>query len=155
MSRLSPHLLRLNWFHRLIAVTQILKVERDKRFKELELEAVLEVSKAQSMAKNTQKLAEQRKQFAEEATEEMKLAHAYLNEGKALCLDDLDVTAKLKIQRIKDQGNLGICSSCRFQYGCLRCDVAKAERYYLRKEAERRGYPVEALKLRFLAALDV
>ena len=37
---------------------------------------------------------------------------------------------------------VGVCARCRWSSGCASCDLAKAERYMLRIESERRGLPM-------------
>ena len=54
--------------------------------------------------------------------------------GKRFCLEDLSSGAKEALMKIREKGNLGICASCRWASGCLRCDLWKAERYWLGKE---------------------
>ena len=49
------------------------------------------------------------------------------------CLENLSADAKHHIQLVKLSGN-GVCSKCRFKYGCLECCEDKALRYHLKKE---------------------
>ena len=143
-SKGSIHLLRINWKQRLITITKQLHVERDKRIKEQKKEDEKEKKDAQTMRQKMEaKAAKALKNFAI-ASEDEKVAHQYWHEGRKLRVDDLSPEIQAKIQKIRDEGNLRICGSCRYQSGCLRCDVAKAERYWLRKETEKRGLPVAA-----------
>jgi hypothetical protein len=49
------------------------------------------------------------------------------------CLENLSADAKHHIQLVKVNG-VGVCSKCRFRYGCLECDADKALKYHLKKE---------------------
>jgi hypothetical protein len=48
-------------------------------------------------------------------------------------IEDLSVERRQAYERVRDTG-LGICSSCRWTSGCLRCDPSKAWNYYVRQE---------------------
>ena len=74
-------------------------------------------------------------------TTEMFLAAEYVNKNKQLSLDDLAPAVRLILDKIAAQG-VRVCGSCRYTSGCLRCDLWKAQRYYLGKEANARGVPM-------------
>ena len=63
-------------------------------------------------------------------------------ENKPFGEEDLSHEAKKELQRIKDEGHIGICSKCRWRSGCLNCSFEKALRYHLKKEALRAGKAV-------------
>ena len=49
------------------------------------------------------------------------------------CLENLSADAQHHIQIVKLSG-AGVCSKCRWKYGCLECNGAKALTYHLKKE---------------------
>jgi hypothetical protein len=48
-------------------------------------------------------------------------------------IEDLSLERRQAYERVRDNG-IGICSSCRWTSGCLRCDPSKAWNYYVRQE---------------------
>ena len=52
--------------------------------------------------------------------------------------EDLRPEFREKFERVRTHG-VGICSSCRYTYGCLRCDEGKAWNYYVRQELGLQG----------------
>ena len=49
------------------------------------------------------------------------------------CLENLSAEAQQHITVVKLSGT-GVCSKCRWKYGCLECDEGKALKYHLKKE---------------------
>ena len=96
--------------------------ELSERYKKLSKNA----ARAKSLAKQASK-----KKGELEGLEA--LAHKYLNEGAEPELKDLGKEAHSAIAKILDMGNPGVCSRCRWQSGCLSCEVCKAERFYMRQ----------------------
>ena len=133
--------MRLNWHLRLSALTPQLKAELEKRVKELTNEEKKHQAQAEKAKARTQKLAEEAKANLEKASESQMLVYQHYHAGVSLSIEDLSPEAKLAIQRIKDEGDHGLCSRCRFSSGCLSCSSSKAIRYHMRKLAESKGHP--------------
>ena len=138
-----PGLLKLNWESRLQVLSSQLVIELQKT-------ALDEIARKKADAKRAELAALKLDQLAKQADEkkalgqmlsiEEEIAVQFINQGKQLSLDDLPHEVKLRLSKIAEK-EVGICGSCRYSSGCLRCNVWKAQRYYLRKEAERRGVP--------------
>ena len=88
-------------------------------------------------------LAKSRVKKNEELTSLMRQAVECLGEKKAIQIDELPHEYHVQRAKIAARG-VGICSSCRFQSGCLRCDEAKCLAYWMRREHKRAGRPIDA-----------
>jgi hypothetical protein len=121
------------WRIRLSVVTNFLLVEAKKQLEDKKAKAAKEKT-AKEKARKTIAVAE-RAAKAQAAVEEGAEIAGHLSKlGRKFCLEDLSEEAKKALRRITEKGNLGICSSCRFSSGCFRCELWKAERYWLAKE---------------------
>ena len=128
----------------MIKLSSQLALELKKRGEEADQLAKLEQKQFEQAASKMKKLAEAA--LAKQALREMllkeeQLAHEFINLNKQLTLDDLPESSKRILEQIEQTGT-NVCGSCRYSYGCLRCNLFKAQRYYLGKEAKLRGVPM-------------
>ena len=115
-------------------ITNSLLVEAQKQLEEKKAKASKE-KVAKERANKAQKAVAERTAKAKAALQEgAQLAGQLSNLGRRFCPEDLSKEALEALSKIRDKGNLGICASCRWTSGCLRCDLWKAERYWLGKE---------------------
>ena len=142
----------LSWKKRLQDLIKFLETELAKLQKE-------EADAAEKAQKKAQKAVEAKAKI-KQAASEAAISQAKAKELAAqllkqkLSLKDLPEPARLEIQTVR-QAQFGLCSRCRYSSGCLGCSAAHAERYYLKKEAAKRGFALsteEAEKLRLDSA---
>ena len=122
------------------------QAELDKRMSKLEAERASLEKKAKALAKTVA-------DTAAAASEAAKLADLVHNKNHMPELSDLPKSSKLAIEKIKSDGDPGICSRCRFSSGCLSCSVGKAERYYLNLLRHSLGLAKLCAKLSFSCSL--
>ena len=133
------------WHERLHKAAGQLKKEKEKREKELRDHEAKMKADGDLRRLEREKLAEKgrKKQESEEELNELeKEALALLGKGKGFGPEDLSEESKKKLQRIEEEGHIGVCSRCRWRSGCLDCHTEKALRYLLKKEALRAGRKV-------------
>ena len=120
------------WKRRLIVLTAQLQTEQDKLRAELKKaeEATQKAKERQEKLHKQRSAAKEQEEKAAEAAST--LAQSIMQEGKAFTEDDLSDQATAAIART--QLYTGVCSRCRWAYGCLTCDREKALRYWRSKE---------------------
>jgi hypothetical protein len=137
------------WRQRLSVVTKFLLVEAKKQLEDKKAKEQKEKA-AKEKAKKERQVAEREAKAKEAVEEGVEVAGQLSKLGRKFCLEDLSEVAKKALQRITEKGNLGICSSCRFSSGCFRCELWKAERYWLSKEDPQE----ERTESEFVSAID-
>ena len=65
-------------------------------------------------------------------------AMAIVNENSKLQISDLPAEYQKAIEKLKHY-EVGVCSRCRFQSGCLSCSIEKCTAYWMRREGKRLG----------------
>jgi hypothetical protein len=139
-----PDVLRINWVSRLPKLSVMLAKEIAKKAEELKAQELAEAKTGEAASAKIRMLAQTaktKKALGEAVQAEELLALEYINKNRRLCLEDLSAETKTKLLVIAARG-IKLCGSCRYQSSCLRCDVWKAQRYHLRKEAQLRGVPM-------------
>ena len=63
-------------------------------------------------------------------------AMAIVNENSKLQISDLPAEYHKAIEKLKHY-EVGVCSRCRFQSGCLSCSIEKCTAYWMRREGNR------------------
>ena len=115
------------------------KVEETKSEAKAEekAEAKPDESKAKDEAKGKAKPEEGKKkaEALKLSAEEELMVQMAVDNWKS---EDLRPEFREKFERVRTHG-VGICSSCRYTYGCLRCDEGKAWNYYVRQELGLQG----------------
>ena len=98
--------------------------------------------------RSIQKVMQERKKTYDLACKKMKKgealtslqieAMAIVNENSKLQISDLPAEYHKAIAKLK-QYEVGVCSRCRFQSGCLSCSIEKCTGYWMRREGKRLG----------------
>jgi hypothetical protein len=98
--------------------------------KEKQVAAVEKAKKSEQHKKGYQAKVQELKKVEEELAA---LAKQLQGENKSFSVEDLSKAEKLNIAQLKTSG-AGVCGSCRWQSGCLRCDWKKRFEYVRKKE---------------------
>lgn len=77
-----------------------------------------------------------------ELTSLQQSAYEQIHEKKTIRIDDLPAEYWKEEQRIRNKA-VGVCGSCRWGSGCLRCRVDKLTSYWMRREHKRTGRAIE------------
>ena len=120
---------------------KVLKAEQTKSQSDLEKRLKNIGSEQATLQKKAKALAKTVAETAAAASEAAKLADLVYNKNKMPTLSDLPPSSKMAIEKIRDLGDPGVCSRCRYASGCLACSVEKAERYHLNLLRHSLGLP--------------
>ena len=100
------------------------------------------------LEKYGQKVMQERKKTYDLACNKMKKgealtslqieAMAIVNENSKLQISDLPAEYHKAIEKLQHY-EVGVCSRCRFQSGCLSCSIEKCTAYWMRREGKRLG----------------
>ena len=112
------------------AVSDLKETLKTDAAKKAEKDAKL-AAKAKAAAAKALKSAKG-KETAESLAEAAAKSIAAVPKSKP-CLENLSAEARHHIQLVKLSG-AGVCSKCRWKYGCLECNEDKALKYHLKKE---------------------
>eukprot|EP00438_Fugacium_kawagutii_P020145 Skav209767 [mRNA] locus=scaffold9:337523:341960:- [translate_table: standard] len=88
------------------------------------------------------KVAQMRLDKQETLTELQKIAYEFVHENRYIKISELPPEFEKDRMRIIHH-EVGVCSRCRNQSGCLNCTEWKCIRAYMRKEHKRTGRPIE------------
>eukprot|EP00438_Fugacium_kawagutii_P009608 Skav233937 [mRNA] locus=scaffold2178:39983:46648:- [translate_table: standard] len=88
------------------------------------------------------KVAQMRLDKQETLTELQKTAYEFVHENRYIKISELPPECEKDRMRIIHH-EVGVCSRCRNQSGCLNCNEWKCIRAYMRKEHKRTGRPIE------------
>lgn len=134
-----------NWHERLRKLTQQLADEIPKYKKDLQ--AADEKLKKAGLKAHEQMLkeaiiAKSRLEKDEILTTLQREAYEFVHENRYIKINELPQQFEKDRMRIL-HNEVGVCSKCRHQSGCLNCDEFKCIRAYMRREHKRTGRPIE------------
>lgn len=141
-----PAALAHNWHQRLRKLTEQLSAEVPKY--KADLRAADEKlkkagQKAHEHLVKEANIAKSRLEKNEVLTSLQQDAHEFINESRCIKISELPADYEKDRQRILLY-EVGVCSKCRNQSGCLNCDEFKCTRAWMRREHKRTGRPIEA-----------
>eukprot|EP00438_Fugacium_kawagutii_P003448 Skav229316 [mRNA] locus=scaffold2616:95961:99953:+ [translate_table: standard] len=134
-----------HWHERLRKLTHQLHEEIPKYKRDLKAadEKVLRAGeRAHAEMVKEAKMAQMRLDKQETLTELQKTAYEFVHENRYIKISELPPECEKDRMRIIHH-EVGVCSRCRNQSGCLNCNEWKCIRAYMRKEHKRTGRPIE------------
>ena len=128
---------------RIAAYVQALKLEEQKSLKEMELALQTTILAAAAAAKakaaatmkvdGAAALAALAAKAKASASAGEKVEKLEPKVKKEMGFEDLQPAFQERVKKVQDAG-VGVCSKCRWTYGCKDCDHGKALRYWLKQQ---------------------
>ena len=132
------------WHLRLQKLTTALADEKKKFYNDLQQqnEKIKSMGiKALETMKKALKVAEIRSAKTEALNEIQQQAIRFLKENG--CIEESDLDSEYQSEKLRiSLTEVGVCSKCRHQSGCYRCDQWKCLRYFMRLAHKKSGKPI-------------